>query len=306
MEFYKNDCIVHSIIILSHKAPGFLQECLESICEATIDGEYEVIVVNDGGPEEICRTAESFAGRMPVRCIRNEKNMGISHSRNVGIEAASGTHISIFADNYILEKNHFIKKDIHLQHYDVVSSNILTVGKGLAPKAFNRYFQFVINSWTFRAERTKHGYTGSGFPAGSGSTFRADAIKETGLFDTTLISGEDSDYNHRLDLNNRSRLYAPDIIVYRKEKMTLRRLLLKEYNYGVALFKYRDRNNFDHNIRYELNHAGLILSNYYKNNRHIGYFLLVAMIHGSYKTGMILRIIRKEWRGYILSLFQWR
>lgn len=297
---------MHSIIILSHKVPNFLQECLESICEATIEGGYEVIVVNDGGPQEICRSVESFAGRISIRCIRNEKNMGISHSRNVGIEAASGNYLTIFADNYILEKDHFIKKDLHLQHYDVVSSNIITIGKGLAPKAFNRYFQFVINSWKFRAEKTGYGFTGPGFPAGSGSTFHTDAIKETGLFDTTLVSGEDSDYNHRLDMNNRSRLYAPEIIVYRKEKMSFRQLLLKEYKYGVALFKYRDRNNYDHNIKYELNHACLILSNYYKNNRNIWYFLLVAMIHGSYKTGMILRIIKKEWRGYIRSLFQWR
>lgn len=287
---------MHTIIILSHQIPTRLRYCLESIEKAYIPGGFEVIVVNDGGPEEIKNIAEKFKGNMDITYIRNSENMGVSYSRNAGIKVSSGEYITIFADNYIVERDHFIRKSEYLNDYDVVSSNIITVGKGIVAKALNQYYQYVINNWIVNAQKTENGYTGHGFPAGAATSFKADVIRATGLFDETLVSGEDSDYNLRMDEKGMKRLHVPDLIVIRKEDISFWQTLKKQYQSGVDMFFYRERNKYDHMVKYEALHACQVVLSYLKTTRNIRYFPLVTLIHWSYRVGIIINILKKRWR----------
>ncbi len=288
--------VVHSIIILAHKLPTLLHECLESISHANIPGNFEVIVVNDGGPQEINHIAESFLPELPVTCLRLASNSGISHARNVGIKASSGSIITIFADNYTIEKDHFIRKEALLKRYGVVSSRVITVGKGMGPKMQNLYYQFIIDNWKKGAQQVEEGFTGPGFPAGAASSFRRETLEVTGAFDEELVAGEDSDYNKRMDDQGIQRLHADAIHVYRREEITFWQILKKQYTYGAALFDYRERSGYQHMIKYELSHAQYVVSLYLDTTGKFRNVPFVALLHGAFRWGIVLGILKKRWR----------
>ncbi|MCF2652697.1 DUF1919 domain-containing protein [Anaeromassilibacillus senegalensis] len=82
-----------SIIVPVYKAEKALRKCVESL----VFGAYhnlEVILVEDCSPDGSWAQCQILAEEFPaVRCVRNEKNSGVSHTRNRGIALASGEYI---------------------------------------------------------------------------------------------------------------------------------------------------------------------------------------------------------------------
>ena len=82
-----------SVIICSYNGASTVEACLRSL-ERTRYPEYEVVFVDDGSTDH---TPDILAKFPWVRGIR-QKNMGLSHARNVGLEAARG-HIAVYTDS---------------------------------------------------------------------------------------------------------------------------------------------------------------------------------------------------------------
>ncbi|NHM14406.1 glycosyltransferase family 2 protein [Xiamenia xianingshaonis] len=85
-----------SVVVPVYNIRAFVGECLESIASQTLAG-VEIVCVDDGstdGSAEALDEAARLDGR--IRVIHQE-NGGLSHARNVGIEAA-GAPIVMFVD----------------------------------------------------------------------------------------------------------------------------------------------------------------------------------------------------------------
>ena len=82
-----------SIIVPVYKAEKELRKCVESL----IFGAYhnlEIILVEDCSPDGSWKQCQILAEEFPeVRCVRNEKNSGVSYTRNRGISLAEGEYI---------------------------------------------------------------------------------------------------------------------------------------------------------------------------------------------------------------------
>lgn len=82
-----------SVIIPAFKMGQFISDALESVGAQTYP-HWEVIVVDDAGPEDGTRQAvEIFAAKHPdhrVEYIRHETNQGVSAARNTAIASAKG------------------------------------------------------------------------------------------------------------------------------------------------------------------------------------------------------------------------
>lgn len=80
---------------------AFLDECFKSILAQTFS-DWELIIVNDGAPDEVTSFIDSYDfGKADVKIIKQE-NMGVAVARNAGIDAASGKYITfIDADDTI-------------------------------------------------------------------------------------------------------------------------------------------------------------------------------------------------------------
>ena len=75
----------------------FLETALESAFDQTWLGDAEIIVVDDGSAEPVRGAVESMRGAddaPQIRCLRTERNYGVSHALNVGIRSARYDYIA--------------------------------------------------------------------------------------------------------------------------------------------------------------------------------------------------------------------
>jgi glycosyltransferase involved in cell wall biosynthesis len=81
-----------SVIIPCYKQADLLPQAVESALSQTYR-EIEVVVVDDGSPDDTAEVAARYPG---VRCVR-QKNLGVALARNAGFRASSGQYV-LFLD----------------------------------------------------------------------------------------------------------------------------------------------------------------------------------------------------------------
>lgn len=80
-----------SVVIPAYDHADFIEGALDSVAAQTVDAPLEVIVVDDGSPDDVARRAEAHELRPTV--VR-QSNTGVAAARNRGIEEASGRWIA--------------------------------------------------------------------------------------------------------------------------------------------------------------------------------------------------------------------
>jgi glycosyltransferase involved in cell wall biosynthesis len=91
-----------SVVVCTHNRAEKLASCLSSLGDQTLDSSsYEVVVVDDGSTDATPEVAERYA----MRVIRNERNLGLAASRNVGVEATSGPVVAFTDDDCIADRD---------------------------------------------------------------------------------------------------------------------------------------------------------------------------------------------------------
>ena len=102
-----------SIILCTHRSDRYedFEEALNSLYAQSYNN-LEIIVVVDGNRELYDRIvkraivdADEVKGKVKVKVILNEKNLGLSESRNKGIKEAKGDVIAFFDDDAVADKN---------------------------------------------------------------------------------------------------------------------------------------------------------------------------------------------------------
>lgn len=84
-----------SIIIPVYKVEEYLAACLDSIlAQGFADGECEIIIINDGSPDNSKAIAESYAAKHPDIIFIDQENQGVSVARNAGLDVAKGEYIA--------------------------------------------------------------------------------------------------------------------------------------------------------------------------------------------------------------------
>ena len=87
---------VVSVVIPCYRQGHFLSAAIESVL-AQSHPAFEIIVVDDGSPDETGRIAAAYAARDPrVRCL-TQPNRGLASARNAGLAAARGKYV-VFLD----------------------------------------------------------------------------------------------------------------------------------------------------------------------------------------------------------------
>jgi glycosyltransferase involved in cell wall biosynthesis len=86
------DAPLVSVVIPCYNQAHFLGEAIESVL-AQRHPRLEVIVVDDGSPDDTSEVAARYPG---VRCVRQE-NQGLSAARNAGLRHSGGEYV-VFLD----------------------------------------------------------------------------------------------------------------------------------------------------------------------------------------------------------------
>jgi len=121
-----------SVIVPVLNGAGTLERSLQSCLNQTLT-DIEILVIDDGSTDATAQIALQMAqadGR--VRLISLDRNYGVSHARNVGLNAAKGEWIAIFdADDWIepvrfetmLNEAERLKADIVIDNLRVVEAD---------------------------------------------------------------------------------------------------------------------------------------------------------------------------------------
>lgn len=154
-----------SFVIPIYNGANYIDRCLTSIIEPN-QKNIEIILVNDASEDNSQNICLKYAQQYDyIKLINNKNNMGVSKSRNIGIDLAKGKYI-FFLDvddflnkgalSYLLE---FSKFDYDLICFSVLSSKqhnliknplpILGIRKqnDLFTKKLPQFFDVSISTW---------------------------------------------------------------------------------------------------------------------------------------------------------------
>ena len=105
-----------SIIVPVYNAEKFLDKCLDSLVNQTIE-DYEIILINDGSKDSSLSIMESYREKYPelIKTV-SVKNGGQGRARNIGIRMAKGDYIG-FADS-----DDWVSPHMYKTMYDALTS----------------------------------------------------------------------------------------------------------------------------------------------------------------------------------------
>ncbi|PJJ29886.1 glycosyltransferase family 2 protein [Lacrimispora celerecrescens] len=93
--------MIFSIIIPIYNVEKYLKKCVTSITNQKFN-DYEIIMIDDYSTDNSLKIAEEYTNDKNIRLIKKKKNMGLSDTRNVGIDNSSGDYlIFLDSDDYI-------------------------------------------------------------------------------------------------------------------------------------------------------------------------------------------------------------
>ena len=96
-----------SVILPIYGVEKFLPACLASLQAQTFT-DYELILVDDGSPDESGRICDEWAETHPNARVIHQQNQGLSGARNTGIAAARGQYLA-FVDSDDLVRPTFLQ-----------------------------------------------------------------------------------------------------------------------------------------------------------------------------------------------------
>ena len=83
-----------------------MRRCVDSLLKQDIDpAQYEIILVNDGSPDDSLQIAEQYAAEYPQVKVLSQTNRGASGARNTGIRAAKGEYLCFCDPDDYVEPN---------------------------------------------------------------------------------------------------------------------------------------------------------------------------------------------------------
>lgn len=94
-----------SMIVGMYKGEKYINACIDSI----INQDYknlEIILIDDGSPDNCGKIADEYASRDSRIQVVHQKNAGVSTSRNIGLEKATGEYICIIDQDDCISPNY--------------------------------------------------------------------------------------------------------------------------------------------------------------------------------------------------------
>jgi glycosyltransferase involved in cell wall biosynthesis len=116
-----------SIIVPVYNVEPYLEKCLSSLVNQTLE-EIEIIVVNDGSPDNSPLIIDNFVQAYPNKIVSCKKeNGGLSSARNFGIKNAHGEYLGFVDSDDFVELDMFEKMYLRANETDadIVVTNII-------------------------------------------------------------------------------------------------------------------------------------------------------------------------------------
>lgn len=227
-----------SIVVPVYNAAETIAGQLDALATQTYSGETEIVIVDNRSTDASVSVALTYASRLNLRVVSADKEQGVAHARNVGIEKAGGDLILVCDADDIVEDTWVARLVEAAAAYDLVGGKaVRTVAElktldPLRPLQHRPVVPIGESFWRFE------------FAAGFSFAVWRTTANKIGPFDGCIPFAEDADFSLRVQqqglcvgLCNASAYYRP--------RDTLYGTFMQQVNYGcsvVALYrKHRPR-----------------------------------------------------------------
>lgn len=100
-----------SVVMPAYNCADTIAQAIDSVLIQDVN--LELLVINDGSPDHLDAVMENYTADSRVRYLKNERNLGVSATRNKGIAQARGTYVAFLdADDYWMPDK--LKKQLSL------------------------------------------------------------------------------------------------------------------------------------------------------------------------------------------------
>jgi len=207
-----------SVIIPVHNEERWIEACLESIFKVDNYLNKEVIVVDDASTDRTSKILKRF----PVTVVRNEKPVGPSSARNIGVRQAKGEIIVFMDAHCIVEDLEWIEKFVRF----------FQDPKGGAVGGYFRHEQNKRRlSLTIRQDKSRLRLIKS-----ANAAYRKIVFEQVGGFNPAMEWGGDAALTFKVHRSGWKIVHSHDIIVIHAEKIWPVR---KAFFYGTCYFPLR-------------------------------------------------------------------
>lgn len=91
-----------SVVMPAYNCADTIAQAIDSVLIQDVN--LELLVINDGSPDQLDAVMEHYTSDPRVRYLKNESNLGVSATRNKGIAHARGTYVAFLdADDYWMQ-----------------------------------------------------------------------------------------------------------------------------------------------------------------------------------------------------------
>lgn len=121
-----------SVIVPVYNVEKYLEKCLESLVCQTLDS-LQIIVVNDGSPDNSQKIIDEYAKKYPNRVFDYVKeNGGLGDARNYGVQFAEGEYIAfVDSDDWVDEKMFELMYDFAVKNgHQIVIGDMYSINDG--------------------------------------------------------------------------------------------------------------------------------------------------------------------------------
>ena len=226
-----------SVIIPVYNRPDEMAEMLASLAAQT-EKNFEVVVVEDGSTLPCQEEVDRYAGGLEIQYI-TKPNTGRSDTRNVGMKHAKDDYFLFFDSDCILPPE-------YIQTLNRCLQNDYTDCFGGPDRALPTFtdMQKAVN-FAMTSFLTTGGIRGSGkvcmekfHPRSFNMGLSRAVYEKVGGF--ADMFGEDIDLSIRIRQAGFRTLLFPEVSVYHKRRVNLKKFFRQVYNFGQArIFLYR-------------------------------------------------------------------
>ena len=231
-------------IICTHNRERFLERCIKSLLNQSLDAaRYEIVVVDNGSTDSTRAICEQFSHLDHFRYVF-EPLLGLSSARNTGWQQAQGLYVGYLDDDAWAERSWFEKA---LWCFENVEPTPEWVGGPIALE-----WEVAPPSWITGEYETTLGFidwgkenrflTGTDERLGGGNSFYPRRLlQDMDGFDTRLgrkkqllLSGEETQFQHRLKALGGRLYYHPGVKIhhYVPKERTNPDFFYKRYYWG--------------------------------------------------------------------------
>ena len=233
-----------SVIIPTYKHRDFVLATLDSVFAQTFT-DYEVIVVNDGSPDDTADVLKPLAEAGRIHYIE-QANQGQAAARNRGLAEAQGEFIAFLDDDDLWPADKLewqvqrLRDDASL---GMVAGNMQTLGNAANPA-------LPLDAPPHIAEFEQLFY-GCPLISPGQALLRANVVKNVGGFDIAIWGADDYDLWFRLAKVTRIELWQRVALYYRKHSLNASRDLLRMHqNCEIVLRRHLRTLSFQNRFFY--------------------------------------------------------